>query len=207
MEAVCSTPPIIATICRTPARSPARPVAGCRFLGAVPSAPHRPNSRPYSGRQIGVDTGRRRRNRQFCRRVPRPGTTGSHPVPGAAWPSSPQCEVAQFRTKLSLPGLLSRKSREPLRGRPRAQIGSNLLACLGVGSKKVGSLQTTTMQKIGRRNAGLSLPLLLNRWSPHPSNGAMTKLTIAMTLIRMFIDGPEVSLNGSPTVSPTTVAL
>ena len=32
-------------------------------------------------------------------------------------------------------------------------------------------------------------------------SGAMTKLTIAMTLIKMFIDGPEVSLKGSPTVS------
>ena len=28
---------------------------------------------------------------------------------------------------------------------------------------------------------------------------------MAITLIRIFIDGPEVSLNGSPTVSPTTV--
>ena len=37
-------------------------------------------------------------------------------------------------------------------------------------------------------------------------SGAITKLTIAITLIRIFIDGPEVSLNGSPTVSPTTVA-
>jgi len=37
-------------------------------------------------------------------------------------------------------------------------------------------------------------------------SGAITKLTIAITLIKMFIAGPEVSLNGSPTVSPTTVA-
>ena len=29
---------------------------------------------------------------------------------------------------------------------------------------------------------------------------------MAITLIKIFIDGPEVSLNGSPTVSPTTVA-
>ena len=35
----------------------------------------------------------------------------------------------------------------------------------------------------------------------------MTIDTIDMSLIRMFSDGPEVSLNGSPTVSPTTVAL
>lgn len=38
------------------------------------------------------------------------------------------------------------------------------------------------------------------------SKGAMTKLTIAITLIKIFIEGPEVSLKGSPTVSPTTVA-
>ena len=36
---------------------------------------------------------------------------------------------------------------------------------------------------------------------------AKTRLTIVITLIRMFIAGPEVSLNGSPTVSPTTAAL
>jgi hypothetical protein len=36
---------------------------------------------------------------------------------------------------------------------------------------------------------------------------ANTRLTIVITLIRMFIEGPEVSLNGSPTVSPTTAAL
>ena len=36
---------------------------------------------------------------------------------------------------------------------------------------------------------------------------AMTMLTIDMSLIRILRDGPEVSLNGSPTVSPTTVAL
>ena len=38
------------------------------------------------------------------------------------------------------------------------------------------------------------------------SKGAITRDTIAMTLIKMFILGPEVSLKGSPTVSPTTVA-
>ena len=31
--------------------------------------------------------------------------------------------------------------------------------------------------------------------------------TVEHSLIRMFIEGPEVSLNGSPTVSPTTAAL
>lgn len=30
---------------------------------------------------------------------------------------------------------------------------------------------------------------------------------MAISLIRMFSDGPDVSLRGSPTVSPTTAAL
>ena len=36
---------------------------------------------------------------------------------------------------------------------------------------------------------------------------AMTMDTILISLMRMLRLGPEVSLNGSPTVSPTTVAL
>ena len=39
------------------------------------------------------------------------------------------------------------------------------------------------------------------------SVGAMTKDTIDISLIKIFIDGPDVSLNGSPTVSPVTDAL
>ena len=38
------------------------------------------------------------------------------------------------------------------------------------------------------------------------NNGAITRLTIAITFIKIFIDGPDVSLKGSPTVSPTTAA-
>ena len=37
--------------------------------------------------------------------------------------------------------------------------------------------------------------------------GANTNETIVISFIRIFIEGPEVSLNGSPTVSPTTPAL
>src|SRR6185369_9182784 len=37
--------------------------------------------------------------------------------------------------------------------------------------------------------------------------GAIISETIDISLIRMFIDGPDVSLNGSPTVSPVTDAL
>lgn len=38
-------------------------------------------------------------------------------------------------------------------------------------------------------------------------NGAITKATTLINLTRIFNDGPAVSLNGSPTVSPTTAAL
>ena len=38
-------------------------------------------------------------------------------------------------------------------------------------------------------------------------SGAITRATIDMSLIRILSDGPEVSLKGSPTVSPTTAAL
>jgi len=38
-------------------------------------------------------------------------------------------------------------------------------------------------------------------------NGAITSATTDINFNKMFSDGPEVSLNGSPTVSPTTVAL
>ena len=36
---------------------------------------------------------------------------------------------------------------------------------------------------------------------------AITMETMLISLMRMFNDGPDVSLNGSPTVSPTIVAL
>lgn len=38
-------------------------------------------------------------------------------------------------------------------------------------------------------------------------NGAITKATTDINFNKMFNDGPEVSLNGSPTVSPVTAAL
>src|SRR5687768_9502668 len=39
------------------------------------------------------------------------------------------------------------------------------------------------------------------------NQGASTSATMLISLIRMFMDGPAVSLNGSPTVSPTMAAL
>ena len=45
-----------------------------------------------------------------------------------------------------------------------------------------------------------------SRWNETVSP-ATTIETMLISLIRMLSDGPAVSLNGSPTVSPTTVAL
>src|SRR5690349_7916188 len=42
---------------------------------------------------------------------------------------------------------------------------------------------------------------------PLPKIGAITNPIKQVNLIKIFIDGPEVSLNGSPTVSPVTAAL
>ena len=39
------------------------------------------------------------------------------------------------------------------------------------------------------------------------TNGANTNATTVINFTNIFNDGPEVSLNGSPTVSPTTPAL
>ena len=45
-----------------------------------------------------------------------------------------------------------------------------------------------------------------NRWKATVSP-AITIETIDISLMRMLSEGPDVSLKGSPTVSPTTVAL
>lgn len=54
-----------------------------------------------------------------------------------------------------------------------------------------------------------SLILLFYRKSPPilTNSGANTSETTVISFISMFSDGPEVSLNGSPTVSPVTAAL
>ena len=48
------------------------------------------------------------------------------------------------------------------------------------------------------------LPITSPYFAINPAN---TTDTIDMSLMRILSDGPDVSLNGSPTVSPTTVAL
>lgn len=59
-------------------------------------------------------------------------------------------------------------------------------------------------------NGLLSLYLALSHYSRLPTarnRGANTRDTTVISLIRMLMEGPDVSLNGSPTVSPTTAAL
>ncbi len=46
-----------------------------------------------------------------------------------------------------------------------------------------------------------------SRGSNSRNTGANTRDTMAISFSRMFSDGPEVSLNGSPTMSPSTAAL
>ena len=41
----------------------------------------------------------------------------------------------------------------------------------------------------------------------HYNDDAITRATTEISFNNMFKEGPEVSLNGSPTVSPTTDAL
>ena len=57
----------------------------------------------------------------------------------------------------------------------------------------------------------ISLPNRINRdilvSRKNYSNGAITNETTDISLTTMFNVGPEVSLNGSPTVSPQTAAL
>ena len=51
---------------------------------------------------------------------------------------------------------------------------------------------------------------ILHRLSHHPifyNKGAITKETTAINLTTIFNAGPDVSLNGSPTVSPQIAAL
>lgn len=62
------------------------------------------------------------------------------------------------------------------------------------------SLLNFGIHGIGRPQALPHLHHLIN-------NGAITRLMMDISFMSMFIAGPEVSLNGSPTVSPTTAAL
>src|SRR5690606_7796628 len=70
-----------------------------------------------------------------------------------------------------------------------------------VGSQQAGPETSARAGDIGR---GLRRTAQPN--SPAPNSGANTSATMDISLIKMLSDGPDVSLNGSPTVSPTTAA-
>lgn len=56
--------------------------------------------------------------------------------------------------------------------------------------------------------SGISPQKILKRMPPCVAkNGANTRDSTAMSLIRMLSEGPDVSLRGSPIVSPITAAL
>ena len=60
---------------------------------------------------------------------------------------------------------------------------------------------------LGGLLAGVTVSGVLMGMFQSNAGGAITNETIDINLIKIFIDGPEVSLNGSPTVSPVTAAL
>lgn len=66
---------------------------------------------------------------------------------------------------------------------------------------KYQAIQCLGKGEAGRR--GNSSPLGVWAWK----KGAKTRDSTAISLMRMFRDGPEVSFSGSPTVSPMTAAL
>ena len=69
------------------------------------------------------------------------------------------------------------------------------------------SLLPFHLQTIGFFTFHFSLFTYHGYYNPAIVKPAITMLTIDISLMRMLSDGPEVSLNGSPTVSPTIVAL
>ena len=81
------------------------------------------------------------------------------------------------------------------------------------GTKTMGRSPHERMRSIpaegfGKKAFNRIYPLLLRHSSrPYRNNGANTSVTVASSLISTCSDGPAVSLNGSPTVSPTTAAL
>ncbi len=72
----------------------------------------------------------------------------------------------------------------------------NDLSCIAFTSKQ----KSLPKNHSGRLTKYLQTNLSYN-------SGAITSATTDINFNKMFKDGPEVSLKGSPTVSPTTVAL
>ncbi len=102
-------------------------------------------------------------------------------------------------------------------GRPGVALGNEPNAATQRSPRGIAA-QSAPRSPIG---AQLGVRRAVNALVPYPANPrawamigayltitpANTTATILINLIRMFSDGPEVSLNGSPTVSPTTAAL
>ena len=90
------------------------------------------------------------------------------------------------------------------------------LSCLNVTCRRCSSLprpspagiqnRGTRNSRAGKKQETLFQLLYLIRLK-ESTTLANTMETMLSSLIRMLIDGPEVSLKGSPTVSPTTAAL
>ena len=74
------------------------------------------------------------------------------------------------------------------------------------GVREANSAKCSMKESLLSAVSSLGLGDAYPRPALQASSGAITSETIAITLMRMFMLGPEVSLNGSPTVSPTTVA-
>ena len=85
---------------------------------------------------------------------------------------------------------------------PEHGIGANVVMALLLATAAVATAPAATLFVLQEYEAkGPTTETIL------AMTGANTRDTTAISLMRMFIDGPDVSLNGSPTVSPTTEAL
>jgi len=83
--------------------------------------------------------------------------------------------------------------------------------CRGMSSSHEGSAPAGHLNHDPVRELSLArkapVHLFFTSYIIFAITGAKTSDTTAISLINMFIEGPDVSLNGSPTVSPTTAAL
>src|SRR5690606_16956365 len=78
----------------------------------------------------------------------------------------------------------------------------------GVCLRKVAGAGYQIRPRRGGEGAARGAPARASDQPAAPLNsGTASTAAIDISLMRMLIDGPAVSLNGSPTVSPITVAL
>ena len=80
-----------------------------------------------------------------------------------------------------------------------------ILIVFALGNKRIVPPETS---KPPRVTLGTAFAIhIACRVSAQMKSGARTSVIVLSSLIRTWSDGPAVSLNGSPTVSPTTAAL